>query len=89
MLINASISLGFDEYKGNENLREEISVEIKSVYISQSVADKIFRKHDVVPKEVREVFSNAYFKPKIYHSECIPGAYVAFCVPCARQRFYY
>ena len=53
-------------------------MEIKSVYISQSVADKILRKHDVVPKEVREVFANAYFRPKIYRSDRIPEAYVAY-----------
>jgi len=52
-------------------------LEIQHVYISQSVEDKIYREHDVVTKEVREVFSNAYFKPKIYRSDRIRGAYVA------------
>ncbi len=52
-------------------------MEIQHVYISQSVAEKISRKHDVEPTEVREVFSNAYFKPKIYRSARIRDAYVA------------
>ena len=52
-------------------------MDIQHVYISQWVDDKIYRKHDVVPKEMREVFSNAYFKPKIYRSDRIRGAYVA------------
>ena len=53
-------------------------MEITSVYISQSVAEKIARKHDVETTEVREVFRNAYFRPKIYRSERISGAYVAY-----------
>ena len=53
-------------------------MEIKSVYISQSVAEKISREHNVEPTEVREVFSNAYFKPKIYRSDRIREAYVAY-----------
>lgn len=53
-------------------------MEIQRVYISQSVAEKIARKHDVETTEVRDVFSNAYFRPKIYRSDRIPGAYVAY-----------
>jgi uncharacterized DUF497 family protein len=53
-------------------------LEIKSVYISQYVAEKISREHNVESKEVREVFSNAYFRPKIYRSDRIPEAYVAY-----------
>jgi uncharacterized DUF497 family protein len=52
-------------------------LEIRHVYISKAVADKIYHEHDVVTKEVREVFSNADFKPKIYRSNRIRGAYVA------------
>ena len=59
-------------------MKGEISVEIQHVYISQLVAENILSKHDVVPTEVREVFSNAYFKPKIYRSDRIRGAYVAY-----------
>lgn len=53
-------------------------MEIQHVYISRSVAEKIARKHNVETTEVREVFSNAYFKPKIYRSDRIPEAYVAY-----------
>jgi uncharacterized DUF497 family protein len=53
-------------------------LEIQHVYISRDVASKIFRKHNVVTKEVRDVFSNAYFKPKIFRSDRIPEAYVAY-----------
>ncbi len=56
----------------------EISLQIQRVYISRSIADKILSKNNVVPKEVREFFSNAYFKPKIYRSDRIRGAYVAY-----------
>ena len=53
-------------------------MEIQHIYISKTVASKIASKHNVTSKEVREVFSNAYFKPKIYRSDRIREAYVAY-----------
>jgi len=53
-------------------------LEIRHIYISKSVESKILGKHNVTAKEVREVFSNAYARPKIYRSDRIRKAYVAY-----------
>ena len=53
-------------------------MEIRHIYISRSVESKILSKHSVTAREVREVFSNAYAKPKLYRSDRVREAYVAY-----------
>jgi len=53
-------------------------LKITYIHIPRAVADKILKKHNVATKEVREVFSNAYFKPRIFRSNRISNAYVAY-----------
>jgi len=55
-----------------------IDLEIQRVYISQNIKLKLLSKHNITDSEVREVFSNTHFKPKIYRSDRIPEAYVAY-----------
>lgn len=51
---------------------------IKAVRISDSVAEKIARKHDVEEEEVHELFWNEYDKPLIRRSDKVPGTYPAY-----------
>lgn len=53
-------------------------MEINHVYISEAVESKIYSKHNVTTKEVREIFFNVYSKPKIYRSDRIRESYVAY-----------
>lgn len=52
--------------------------DIRDIYISESVADKLWTKHAVAEEEVYETFENPDEAVKIRHSEVVPGSYIAY-----------
>jgi len=53
-------------------------MKIKDIDVSDEVADKIARKHNVSVEQVYEVFWNEYDRPLVRRSDQVPGAYLAY-----------